>query len=78
MTRTAVLILGLCLIVAAVIVGGAICTAGHANGRYQFASSSGVNVFVLDTRTGRLWIKFVQQNGGPNQWDEQVVPWVKQ
>mgnify|MGYP001609920478 CR=1 FL=1 len=77
MSRTDTLILGLCLVVAAVLIAGGLCAMGHGNGRYQFARSNGVNVFVLDTRTGRLWSKFVEQTGGSTQWDEESGPWRK-
>ena len=73
------LVLGACVIVAAFMLAFAIRTAIPPTevGRYQFAGSNGVNVFVLDTKTGRLWQRFVNSSGGPSEWSENRVPWVE-
>ena len=46
-------------------------------GRYQMVSTNGANVFLLDTKTGRLWMKFVRKEEGPTNWDEQQAPWIE-
>jgi hypothetical protein len=73
------LVLGICVIVAAFVLAFTTRTAILPNevGRYQFAGSNGVNVFVLDTKTGRIWQKFVNSTGGPSEWSENSVPWVQ-
>jgi len=60
MKRIDAVIIGLCIIAAAIIVGGIMGPARQHGqpptreaGRYQIAGSSGVNVFVLDTKTWR-------------------------
>jgi len=71
------LVLGVSVIVAAFVLAFAIRTAIPPSevGRYQFSGGNGVNVFVLDTKTGRIWQKFVDSNGGPSEWSENRVPW---
>jgi len=72
MDRIGLIILGICIIVAAVIVSL------PERGRYQMTATSGVNVFVLDTMTGRVWTKFVAPSEGSTKWsEEQNVPWLK-
>ena len=71
-------ILGGCIVLAALIVAlvprGALSPAGAEVGRYQFATGGG-SVFVLDTKTGRYWQRFVSPNSGPTDWDEGRGPW---
>lgn len=35
-----------------------------------------MNIFVLDTKTGRIWQRFVESSGGPAEWEENRAPWV--
>jgi hypothetical protein len=69
--------LGACVIIAACILAFAPRSAGPPNevGRYQFGRSNGVNVFVLDTKTGRVWQRFVDPSSGSPDWFENKVPW---
>jgi hypothetical protein len=74
-------ILGGCLIVAALIVSlvprNPPAPPAAEVGRYQFVRTNGVNCFVLDTQTGRLWQRFVESSGGPSDWSENKAPWVE-
>jgi hypothetical protein len=76
-------ILGICIIIAAAIVVFAphvvprVAPPASEVGRYQFARSNGVNVFVLDTKTGRVWQRHVDPSGGPTDWSENKTPWVE-
>ena len=73
------LILGVCVIVAAAIVAMAPRLTGGMSevGRYQFGRSNGVNVFVLDTKTGRIWQRYVDSSGGSPDWSENKAPWAE-
>jgi hypothetical protein len=73
-------ILGVCFIIAALIVAlvprGALVPHQEV-GRYQFERTSGVNCFVLDTKTGRLWQGFVSSNNNQAPtWQENRAPWL--
>jgi hypothetical protein len=71
MNTRAALILGAAIVLAALILALA-----PGPGRYQFARTAGVNVFVLDTRTGRLYRKFAPTSQGPTEWrEETALPW---
>jgi hypothetical protein len=75
MDRIGLIVLGICIIIAAVIIS-------HPDkaeqGRYQMVPTSGVNVFVLDTATGRVWSRFVPSTEGNGKWEEEKdVPWKK-
>ena len=74
-------ILGLCILLAALILASAPrllpSPARGGVGRYQFIATTGVNCFVLDTQTGRLWQKFVPHNEGPGRWEEAPTPWMQ-
>jgi hypothetical protein len=74
-------VLGVCLIIAALIVSlvprNPPAPAAAEVGRYQFIRTTGVNCFVLDTKTGRLWQRFVESSGGPTNWSENTAPWVE-
>ena len=74
-------VLGVCLIIAALIVTliprGAPRPSQSEVGRYQFERSNGVNCFVLDTKTGRLWQGFVSSNSSKSPtWQENRAPWL--
>jgi hypothetical protein len=81
MNTRAALIIGLSIVVAAVIMVGVPILARTPRdaevGRYQFAHTSGVNAFVIDTKTGRLWNQFVAPTSGPTKWSECDEPWLK-
>jgi hypothetical protein len=71
-------VLGVCIVIASFILtlvprGTAVPEVG----RYQFARSSGANCFVLDTRTGRLWQRYVDPSGGSTNWSEDKTPWTE-
>jgi hypothetical protein len=72
-------VLGSCIIIAALVVAllprSTMAPAGTEVGRYQLVRSNGVNCFVPDTRTGRLWQRHVEPNGGPSDWSENKSPW---
>jgi hypothetical protein len=71
-------IIGGCIIIASLIL--TLSSRGPAApevGRYQFARSSGVNCFVIDTKTGRLWQRFVEPQGGSTDWEENKGPWIE-
>jgi hypothetical protein len=70
-------ILGACIVVAALLIAflgpddtQSSSAAGGDNGRYQVATTTESNVFILDTRTGRLW-----HRSGERQWAEEKTPW---
>lgn len=85
MDRTAAIIVGVCILLSAVVLaapGKFSSTDGRTSGnvestsaRYQMVATSGVNVFVIDTRTGRVWRKFVASTEGPTSWSEESTPW---
>ncbi len=75
MDATAAGVLGFCIIVAAVM--HAPLPRRSEAGRYQFVCPDGVNCFVLDTRTGRLWQRLIPPPGGPAEWSEDKAPWVE-
>ena len=72
-------ILGICLIIAALIVAfpHTLASSQSEVGRYQFGRSNGVNCFVLDTKTGRLWQGFIASNSNEAPtWQENKTPWL--
>jgi hypothetical protein len=76
-------LLGVCVILAALILvlGPRWSTTVPAEGgsdarRYQFQPGNANNVFILDTRTGRLWRKYLESQEGPSKWEEESGPWV--
>jgi hypothetical protein len=77
MKRIDAIIIGFCIIAAAFIIAHMSQQSGQRTGRFQIAGSSGVTVFVLDTETGKVWSKFVNQTSGPTNWDEDTGPWVR-
>src|SRR5437016_1672682 len=70
-------VLGICIIIAALVVALLPRSMNSETGRYQLVRSSGVNCFVLDTKTGRLWQRFVESSGGPSDWSENKTPWLE-
>ena len=71
-------VLGGCIIIASLILSlGSRGPAAPEMGRYQFARSNGVNCFVIDTKTGRLWQRFVEPSGGSTDWEENKAPWIE-
>jgi sporulation-control protein spo0M len=75
MDHKAALIVGLCIILASLLVVIALGWLPQA-GRYQMTATSGVNVFLLDTQTGRVWSRVVRPNEGSTGWiEEAAVPW---
>ena len=74
MSNRAAGILGACIIVAALLHAwlSGVCSAG----RFQ-AVRSGDSCVVLDTKTGRVWEKFISSHEGPSQWSEASGPWAK-
>ena len=76
MKTTHSLIIGACIVVAAVLHG--VLTKPEVEeqtGRYQITGSSGVNVFVMDTATGQLWSKHFVPDSGSTQWSLSGGPW---
>lgn len=73
--------LGVCFIIAALIVAlvprGPPAPPQSEVGRYQLERSNGVNCFVLDTKTGRLWQGFVSSSSSEAPtWQENKAPWL--
>jgi hypothetical protein len=83
MDTKAASVLGICIVIAALIVAlvpraqpaPVSGPAGTEVGRYQFVRSNGVS-FVVDTKTGRLWQRFLDQQT-PKDWSELKTPWVE-
>jgi hypothetical protein len=72
---------GACVIVASLIFtpvprGTAVPPAPEV-GCYQVARRDGVNCFVLDTRSGRLWQRFVESSAGSAHRSEDKAPGTK-
>lgn len=42
------------------------------NGRYQMIKATDNNIYMIDTRTGKCWRKFVRSNEGPTVWLEET------
>ncbi|SHH87299.1 hypothetical protein SAMN02745135_02496 [Caloranaerobacter azorensis DSM 13643] len=40
-------------------------------GRYRFYKANDVNMVILDTATGRMWIKYIHPTGGNDEWTEE-------
>jgi len=78
MNRIDSLIIGMCIIVAGLIVGVMLRGSPSGNGRYQIAGSDGGLVFVLDSKTGHIWSRFIPSTKGVETfWEEQSGPWTK-
>jgi len=77
MRKTEALVIGICIIVAAVVLGIILRSSSDEVGRYQISRSSGVNVFVLDTKTGKLWSRFVSSDSGSTNWALDAGPWTE-
>jgi hypothetical protein len=67
-------VIGACIIVAALL--HAWLSGASSSGRYQ-AVRSGDTCVVLDTRTGRMWEKYISSHSGPSDWSEATGPWTK-
>ncbi len=71
MDNRSAVIIGVCIIIASLIL-----ILVPRTGRYAIASSSGVNVFVIDTKSGQLYTKFVPPASGSTNWhQEKDLPW---
>jgi len=76
-------ILGVCIIIAALIVSLMprglpwAATTATESGRYQLIKATDNNVFLLDTKAGRLWQRFVASTSGPSDWSESAAPWME-
>ena len=75
--RIDALIIGLCIIVAAIVMRITPRVPADRVGRYQIAGTGGVNVFVLDTRTGKIWSKYFNPTSGATDWDLNTGPWIE-
>src|SRR5436309_1639004 len=75
MDTNAAWVLSVCIIIAAVMRAPPPRSSGV--GRYQFVHSNGVNCFVLDTKTGRLWQRLNPSSEGPTEWSEHKAPWAE-
>ncbi len=65
------------MLCASIVIAAIIIAAGRfmGTGRYQMtAANQDGNVLLLDTRTGRTWMKFVPRQGGPVEWQETDKP----
>ena len=67
------IVVGFCLVFAAVIVAFGERRGFQPVGRYRLLPSGSGDCFLLDTKTGRLWER---KNGSP-EWSENAdVPWL--
>lgn len=41
-------------------------------GRYEFHKANDVNMLILDTVTGKMWIKYIHPTGGNEEWVEET------
>ena len=67
-------ILGACIIVAALV--SSWLSGSSSAGRYQVVRVEN-SCLVLDTKTGRTWVRFLPSNSGPSSWEETTGPWAK-
>ena len=74
MSTRAAWVLGACLVVAAVL--HAWLCGGPSAGRYQLVRAES-SCLLLDTKTGRVWVRFFSTSSGPSSWDEATGPWAK-
>jgi hypothetical protein len=66
-------ILGLCVVFAAIIVTFGERRATNLVGRFRIVQTGDGSCFLLDTRTGRLW----ERRAGSPTWSENAdVPWI--
>jgi len=78
MNRDSAVIIGLSIVVGCLLLGMTGRQSGSFRGdgppgdvgRYQVIRASDCNVMVLDTKTGRSWMKFVSSTEGPVHWRE--------
>lgn len=73
MQRNSALIIGLSIVLGFLLFGLLTRLRGPGEtevGRYQFLRANDVTLAVLDTKTGRVWMKFVGTNTGPVEWSE--------
>ncbi|MBP2028952.1 hypothetical protein J2Z35_002790 [Acetoanaerobium pronyense] len=45
--------------------------------RYEMVSANETNIIIFDKETGRYWRKFIEPNGGPTEWTEEVADFLK-
>jgi len=68
------IILGLCIILSSIIIGFSIiyCSINNNenNNRYQFIKANEQNMVIFDSKTGKLWKKYIHPIGGPDEWEE--------
>lgn len=77
MDRFGFVILGICIIVAAIILRYPTSPTPPNTGRYQVVPTGGINVLVVDTETGRVWSKVFAPTSGSPEWHEEKTPWNK-
>jgi hypothetical protein len=41
-------------------------------GRYQYYKANTYNQVILDTKTGKLWSKFILDTGGNENWEQDI------
>ncbi|KYH29716.1 hypothetical protein CLTEP_27090 [Clostridium tepidiprofundi DSM 19306] len=41
-------------------------------GRYEFYKANDINMVILDTATGRMWMKYISHTGGNREWTEET------
>ena len=42
--------------------------------RYELISPNDSNLILFDKQSGEYWQKFIEPNGGPNDWEKQTSP----
>ena len=45
--------------------------------RYEMISANETNIIIFDKETGRYWRKFIEPNGGPTDWTEEVADFLE-
>jgi len=72
MSAKAAALLGVCIVLAAIILAGA--HKDNAGPRYQMVADGHGGLVLLNTETGQSWRKFIPQNGGPVEWERCANP----
>lgn len=41
--------------------------------RYEMIAPNDTNIIIFDKETGKYWRKFIEPDGGPNEWKEESM-----
>ena len=74
-----IIFLGICILLSSWFISQSlkpeqVDTTKEAQFRYELISPSDSNLIIFDRQSGEYWRKFIEPDGGPNDWEKQTSP----